>query len=241
MKNSKQDFTNVTSQVDTHDDIFHQFCKLYKKIHPLVKIRKYIRSTDMGEDNQPVKHLTNYKLPNSYTFFGTIHIKTSATMLTLFYMLLLAVSDLVADTTLIDSSLFTYVSTVNIIIMLAILLALYGIWKELSLCLLPLIVIQVLLGAMMILILTFSSIIELHCFLIEACSGGRFLMIAMGSVMFCVLYCYCVIIIWLCWKYFRYLERKAELERSWRAETIDDELDENILIHNLPSNIHNNH
>ncbi|MCP9265853.1 hypothetical protein DINM_021252 [Dirofilaria immitis] len=124
----------------------------------------------MGEDNQPVKHLTNYKLPNSYTFL------TSATMLTLFYMLLLAVSDLVADTTLIDSSLFTYVSTVNIIIMLAILLALYGIWKELSLCLLPLIVIQ-----------------------------------------------------------------KAELERSWRAETIDDELDENILIHNLPSNIHNNH
>ncbi|VDO40018.1 unnamed protein product [Onchocerca flexuosa] len=157
-------------------------------------------------------------------------------MLTVFYMLLLAIADLIVYTAMTSSSSFTYVSAINAVILLAILLALYGIWKELSLCMLPLIVIQVLLGAMMILTLIFSNFIEFHCFLIEICPGGRFLILTMGSAIFCVLHCYCVIIIWLCWKFFRYLEKKTKLERTWHIETIDDDIDEKILIHNMSFN-----
>ncbi|VDK70045.1 unnamed protein product [Onchocerca ochengi] len=95
------------------------------------------------EENHPAKQLANYKLPNSYAFFDTVHVKTSATMLTVFYMLSLAIADLIVYTAMISSSSFTYVSAINAVILLSISLALYGIWKELSLCMLPLMVIQV--------------------------------------------------------------------------------------------------
>lgn len=58
-------------------------------------------------------------------------------------MLSLAVANFTVDITTIYSSSFTYISTISTIVLFAILLALYGMWKELSLCLLPLIVIQV--------------------------------------------------------------------------------------------------
>ncbi|VDO27535.1 unnamed protein product [Brugia timori] len=187
-------------------------------------------------NNHPAKQLANYKLANTYTFFGTIHIKTSATVLIVFYMLSLAVADLTIDVTTIDSSSSVYTTTASTIALLVILLAQYGIWKESSLCLLPLIFIQVVLSAMMILAFAFSCFIEFYCFLIEACRGDRFLMVGMGSAIFCVSHCYCIVIIWLCWKYFRYIEKKAELKQTWHIETIDDDIDENVLIDNIPLN-----
>ncbi|EFO26607.1 hypothetical protein LOAG_01880 [Loa loa] len=190
----------------------------------------------MEGDNHPAKRLANYKLANSYTFFGTVHIKTSATMLTVFYILSLAIADFTIDVIMTDSSSLTYATTASVIILLAILLAQYGMWKESSLCLLPLIFIQILLGATMILTFAFSSFIEFHCFLIEACPSGRLLMLGMGSAIFFVSHCYCIVIIWFCWKYFRFVERKAKLEQTWHAETADDEIDENVLISNMSLN-----
>ncbi|CAG9532644.1 unnamed protein product [Cercopithifilaria johnstoni] len=191
----------------------------------------------MKGDNHPAKQLANYKLHNSYTFFGTIHIKTSATMLTVFYIILLAITDFTIDITTIDSSSIIYVTIASTIILFVILLAQYGIWKESSLYLLPLIVIQMLLGVIMVLTLAFSTFLEFHCFLIDACPGGRFIILAMGSAIFSVLHCYCIVIIWLCWKYFRYLKKKAELEQTWHVEAIDDEFDENVLIYNMPPKV----
>uniref|UniRef100_A0A0R3S685 PGG domain-containing protein n=1 Tax=Elaeophora elaphi TaxID=1147741 RepID=A0A0R3S685_9BILA len=178
-----------------------------RKNHPLVKSEKYLQpssspNNSMERDNHPAKQLASYKLRNSYAFFGTIHIKTSATMLTALYLLALAVADFTIDTTSIDPSSVTYV----------------------------------LLGVMMILIFAFSSLVEFRCFLIDVCPGGRFLILGMGSAIFCVSHCYCILIVCLCWKYFRYLEKKADLEQTWRVETIDEELDENVLIHNVPIN-----
>lgn len=70
--------------------------------------------------------------------------QTSATMLTVFYILLLAVVDFTVDiVTTTDSSSVTYGTIASTTVLFAILLAQYGIWKESSLCLLPLIVIQV--------------------------------------------------------------------------------------------------
>ncbi|EJW87633.1 hypothetical protein WUBG_01456 [Wuchereria bancrofti] len=188
------------------------------------------------DNNDPAKQLANYKLANTYTFFGTIHIKTSAAVLIVFYMLSLAAADLAIDVIAIDSSSSAYATTASTIALLVILLAQYGIWKESSLCLFPLIFIQIVLGAMMILALAFSCFIEFYCFLIEACPGGRFLIVGMGSAIFCVSHCYCILITWLCWKYFRYIEKKAELEQTWHIETIDDDIDENVLIDNVPFN-----
>ncbi|KAL3982791.1 putative integral membrane protein [Acanthocheilonema viteae] len=264
MEGLKKEFTNVISQVDAHDDILQNFriacetpnmstisektlisrrppiLQAQRKNQPLVEITKYVRSSgspndDVEGDNHPAKQLANYKLYNSYTFFGTIHIKTSATMLTVFYILSLAVADFIVISE-IDSSSATHATAASATILFAILLAQYGMWKESSLCLLPLMIIQILLGIMMVLAFAFSNLIEFHCFLIDACPSGRFFIFAMGSAIFCVTHYYCVIIIWLCWKYFHYLGKKTELEQIWRVERIDDEIDENVLINNIPLN-----
>uniref|UniRef100_A0A915Q1B4 PGG domain-containing protein n=1 Tax=Setaria digitata TaxID=48799 RepID=A0A915Q1B4_9BILA len=118
-------------------------------------------------------------------------------MLTVFYMLLLAVANFAVDIIAVEPSSFTYAGTVSTVILLAVVLAQYGMWKELSLC--------------------------------------RFIMLITGSIIFCVFHCYCIVIMWRCWKYFRYMEKKAALERSWHAETTEDEIDEDILIFNAPS------
>ncbi|VDK77773.1 unnamed protein product [Litomosoides sigmodontis] len=204
------------------------------------KIQKSMRSSNsssssMEGNDHPAKQLANYKLHNSYTFFGTVHIKTSATMLTVIYILLLAVADFTVDViTTTNSSSVTYGTIASTAVLLAILLAQYGMWKESSLCLLPLIVLQVLLGVMMALTLAFASFTEFRCFLIDACPSGRFLMLTMGSAIFSATHCYCIIIMWLCWKYFRYLGKKAQLEQTWRAETTDVMIDEDVLFRNVP-------
>ncbi|VDM94908.1 unnamed protein product [Thelazia callipaeda] len=209
-------------------------------IHALPKIGHCAKSgcSKMGDDHS-IKAAANCKLPNDHTFFGTIHVKTSATMLTIIYMILVGVAGLTASTAMSDSPSFALTCAA---LLLIVLLAQFGIWKEASIFLLPIIVI---LGAAVFLSSAVTVFVEFYCMLntkctsmcrypqpyysTDYCNNYRSTAVASNGE-----YSVCDITLLLCSDYVTLLEND-KLQQVWFIETTDDEADEDILIQNVPN------
>ncbi|VDN17448.1 unnamed protein product [Gongylonema pulchrum] len=97
-------------------------------------------------------------------------------------MVALVMFNLIADATVPDSAIYNYTCLASSVILLAVLLAQYGLRKELAFCLLPLILIQLILGIALALTLGDSIVFQFDCFRRAVCSFGNFYIVKIFTV-----------------------------------------------------------